>query len=163
MKMYVFEGTPDEISKVMQTMEPASGSGVVAVPAALEAKTRPPLPLGTTKGSSESYEEKEFVTIEFAREVMTRIKLSDPLKNLLIALNAAHPKWVSAADLYKASGYEGQRFAGLMGAFGRRMKHTSGFNEEAYFFDFDWDDEASAWKYRLPEAVLEAMRLEGIA
>lgn len=162
MKMYVFEGTPDEIGAVMKTMGPITGASL-AMPLT-ESKSRPPLPLTPPTGAGDNDEEKmEFVTVEFARAAMTRIALSDPLKNVLIALRDADPEWVSVADLYEASGYTSQQFAGLMGAFGRRMKYTEGFREDAHFFDFEWDEETSAWSYRLPDSVIEAMRLEGIA
>lgn len=158
MKMYVFEGTPDEIGMVMKSLR---GAEVDATPS--PTKARPPLPLTPFKGSVNEGEERKFVTIEFARQVMTRLPLSAPFERVLIALKEAHPDLVSTADLYKASGYVGQHFAGLMGAFGRRMKHTKGYDDEAHFFNFEWDEEAGGWKYGLPDSVLEAIRLEGVA
>ena len=160
MRMFVFEGSPEEIGQVLKTLGPLDVTQITAPQ--VETKGRPPLPLTPPIGVDEAQDMK-FVTVEFARAAMTRISLSEPLKKVLVALRDADPDWVSAAELYKASGYEGQQFAGLMGAFGRRMKHTDGYDEDAYFFDFEWDEDASAWKYRLPDSVIEAMRLEKIS
>lgn len=161
MKMYLFEGTPEEIGQVMKTMEPSGGASLVA--ATKDAKNRPPLPLSPPTGANDEDERREFVTVEFAREAMTRIALSEPLKNVLVALRKADPEWVPVADLYEASGYTFQQFAGLMGAFGRRMKYTKGYDEDVHFFDAEWDEKAEAWNYRLPDSVIEAMQLEAIA
>jgi hypothetical protein len=49
-----------------------------------------------------------------------------------------------------------------MGAFGRRVRNTPGYDQEAAFFFFEWDDEAGAWKYRLPDTVREALELENL-
>ena len=167
MKMFVFEGSSDEISRVFNQMEPPAATKRIVVDSRAEISAekagKPPMPLGNVKPSDYYDEDKTFVTVDFAREAMTRIDLSDPLRAVLVALYNAHPDWVSASDLYSASGYEGQRFAGLMGAFGRRMKHTNGYDEAAHFFDYDWDYSTSAWRYRLPDPVREAIRLEQIA
>jgi hypothetical protein len=153
--MYVFEGTPEEISQVAQTMLPMSASNTMSVE---PPKEMPP----ATTPSKTSEGPAKFVTVEFARRVLTRLPLSGPFKAVLKALNEAHPEWVSSADLYKASGYTVPQFSGLMGAFGRRMLHTDGFDEDAHFFDYAWDEKVKAWKYRLPDTVREALRLESL-
>lgn len=160
MKLYVFEGSPEEIGAVYKQMERDSSDPVV-IDQTLDKASKPPLPLGGAKPSTNGGK-KEFVTEKFARTAMTRLALSAPLRAVLITLYKAKSEWVPVAELYKASGYDGAQFAGLMGAFGRRMKHTNGYDADAYFFDFDWDDNTSAWRYRLPESVKEAMRSAGI-
>lgn len=160
MKLYVFEGSPEEIGAVYKQMDRDS-SDPVMIEQAVDKGSKPALPLGGAKPSSKNGK-KEFVGEKFARAAITRLELSAPLRAVLIKLYNAQSDWVPVAELYKASGYDGAQFAGLMGAFGRRMKHTYGYDADAYFFDFDWDDNTSAWRYRLPESVKEAMRAAGI-
>lgn len=148
MKMYVFEGTPDEIRKVVQSMEPMKAAGQASVEA------------GEPTLEENSDGETKFVEVDFARRALSRIKLSEPFQATMKALNDAYPEWVPIADLHEASEYSSAQFAGLMGAFGRRLSHTKGYDEEAHFFDYEWDDVTGAWKYRLPESVHKALRLE---
>ncbi len=150
MKMYVFEGTPEEISQVVLTMQP-----IVPAPAAI----------GKLKSSASAEamgggEEKEFVDLQVARDVLTRLDLSKPMLAVLKVLYAAGEEWVSSADLHKASQYRVPQFAGLMGAFGRRLANTDGYEDGTHFFDFQWDDEVGAWQYRLPENVRIALEAE---
>jgi hypothetical protein len=148
MKMYVFEGTPDEIRKVVQNMEP------------MTAGMQTPVDSGEPTLDKNSDGETAFVEVDFARRALSRIKLSAPFKATMKALNDAYPEWVPIAKLHEASEYSPAQFAGLMGAFGRRLSHTKGYDEEAHFFDYEWDDATEAWKYRLPESVHEALQLE---
>jgi hypothetical protein len=105
---------------------------------------------------------EKFVTAEVAYQVLTRIELSKPMKDALAKLAQAYPDQVSASDLYKVTGYDGMRFAGLMGAFGRRIANTPGYDGESYFFDEEWDHERQVRLYRLPESVMEALRKFGL-
>ncbi len=155
MKMYVFEGTPEEISKVAQAMQPMAAANTTSVEQPTEVSP-------AKKPSKPSEGPAKFVSVEFAHRVLTRRPLSDPFRAVIKALNEAHPAWVSSADLYEASNYTVAQFSGLMGAFGRRMSHTEGFDEDAHFFDYEWDEEVEAWKYRLPDTVREALRLENL-
>lgn len=139
MKLYIFEGTPEEISKAM------------------------PMVSEMNTGLKEDIEleapadaEEVFVTKHFARRVFTRRRLSDGLSSMFGALAEAYPGWVLITDLHEATGYSPSEFAGLMGAFGRRISHTNGYDEELAFIERDWDDEAGEWKYRLPDSVYEA-------
>ena len=61
------------------------------------------------------------------------------------------------SDLHRVSGYKPQQFAGLMGAFGRRMSHTEGYDGAAHFFDYQWNEDQEAWEYSLPETVYQAL------
>ena len=79
-----------------------------------------------------------------------------------MALYEAHPNWLSQATLREASGYEPAQYAGLMGAFGRRLANTEGYDPEAYFFEWKWDDDEEAWVCRLPDTVREALTLENL-
>ncbi|KRB18265.1 hypothetical protein ASD99_31030 [Mesorhizobium sp. Root695] len=150
MKMFMFEGTPEEISQVVQKMQP--GEQVMAIPVTNAPKQ--PLPPGAAGDGS------KFVTVDFARRVLTRIPLSTGMLAVLKKLYEAHPDWASSAELYEASNYSMKQFSGLMGAFGRRMAGTSAYDDEADFFDYQWDHTASAWQWRLPDSVREALEAE---
>lgn len=154
MKMYVVEGTPDEISAVMHTM----GSAPNADSASARSRRR----FVETEELEDEEENETFVTTEFARAALTRIPLSKPFRAVLAGLKKAHPEMVAVSELHEISQYDPSQFAGLMGAFGRRMKHTDGYDPEALFFTSDWDEEAEAWRYGLAATVVEALDLEGI-
>ena len=79
---------------------------------------------------------------------------------MLRALYSAHPGMVLATTLAQQVGYTRSQFAGLMGAFGRRVSHTEGYDGDAWFFEQQWNRGAGCCEYGLPETVREAMRLE---
>ena len=56
--------------------------------------------------------------------------------------------------------YEPARFAGLMGALGRRMANTEGYDSDLLFFESRWNANEEIWEYRLPDTVCEALVLE---
>ena len=150
MKLYVYDGTPDEISQVVQKLQattPAESRPNESDDAFLSQDPKGP---------------KKFVETDFALRTLSRIKLSDPFKATIRALDKALPEWVHISELHEASGYKPAQFAGLMGAFGRRMAHTEGYDGEAHFFDYEWDEDTEAWKYRIPDSVHEAIRLMGL-
>ncbi len=153
--MVVFEGTAEEISKVFHTtIQPmTAGNAMSGEP-----------PENTSSAVAKTSEgPTKFVTVDFARRVLTRRPLSKPLKALIQALTEAHPNRVLIATLYDATGYTAAQFAGLMGAFGRRVAYTEGFEKGTYFFDYKWNVEANQWEYRFPESAREAVSLENLA
>ena len=83
-----------------------------------------------------------------------------PMSNLLRALCDAHPNWLSQEEMCDASGYLGSQYSGLMGAFGRRLANTDGYDSEAHFFEYQWDEDSEGWVYRLPDPVREALATE---
>lgn len=156
MKMYVFEGTPEELSQVAKTLQ------VSALSAGAEISTEEsPVQESAPTSDEEDGGEDEGVTVRFARRALKRRALSDPLKAVFRRLYEAND-WVGIEELCEVSEYRRPQFAGLMGAFGRRLANTPGHDEDASFFFFEWDDEAEAWKYRLPDTVREALELEGV-
>ena len=123
MRAFIFEGTAEEVGRVVQAMQPSSATSVEPPP------TRP------TTGDEETWPP---VTEEFARRVLTRRRLSGPVKAMLRTLSQVDPgDYVPVADLYEATGYSSSQFAGLMGAFGRRIAHTEGYDENAVFFEYE--------------------------
>lgn len=152
MKLYVFDGTPEEIRDVARGILPMGTGPALAVE--VPEKERP-----VTMGSDGSGSETKFVTTEFARRVLTRRPhLMPRIQAVLAALSAASGKWVPRSELRRAVDYSPHQFAGLMGAFGRRVSHTEGYDDEAWFIEQDWDEDEQDWVYRLPESVLEALK-----
>lgn len=152
MKAYMFEGTAQEVIEAMTAMQAASSTEVPAGAAAAVAPT-----------VAEEGEEKEFVSTEVARRVLSRRPLSREQLAVLKMLYAALPDWVPAAKLQAAISYTPAQFAGLMGAFGRRFSHTDGYVENTWLFDAEWDYDVGAYNYRMPETVKAAMDAEKLA
>lgn len=152
MKMYVFEGTSEEISKIAKEMQISSIS------------IQPVQPIVSHDSSDGDGDDvKVYVSESVARTAFTRRPLSDQQKVTLTTLTNAYPNWVTAFDLQEATNYTAAQFAGLMGAFGRRVSHTPGFVEGSWLFDCVWDDAKRCWVYKLPETVYDAIKAEEIA
>lgn len=152
MKLYVFDGTPEEIRDVIRGMLPMGTDHSLSVE--VSEKVRP-VPM---RSDGSGFDTK-FVTTEFAHRVVTRRPpLMPRIQAVLTALTEAAGEWVPRSELRHVADYTPQQFAGLLGAFGRRMSHTEGYDEEAHFFEYLWDDEKKEWLYRLPDSVLEALK-----
>ena len=143
-------GTPAEISDVLQALP---GTAMVHT-AAVELTDE------VVESSTSPEEATRFVTIRFARRALKRLKLSKPMRKVLRALYKAETEWLPLAMLQDVAGYSPAQFAGLMGAFGRRLANTEGYDSDAAFFEYDWDEDGETWNYRLPETVREALALE---
>lgn len=156
MKMFVFEGSSEEITEVFRSLQATETGAVAAVKLPDEASSSATAP-------ETSEEEIRYVSVAFARRVLTRRRLSGPVMAMLKTLYECHPEWVSSATLYDATGYTSAQFAGLKGAFGRRMSKTTGYDAQAEFFEWKENKETGEWEYRLPDTVREALRLEGLA
>ena len=75
----------------------------------------------------------------------------------------AHPDWLPSPALHRAAGHSRPaQFRGLMGAFGKRMANTEGYDPEAYFFECRWNEDENVWEYRLPDTVREALTLDAL-
>jgi hypothetical protein len=151
MKLYIFEGTPQEISEVIPDFNAKS-------PAVFPSAAASTLTTQVTDDSEPL--EPEYVSLQVAREVLKRRKLSKEQLLVLKEIYKAFPNPVTGVDLQARIGYDRPQFSGLMGAFGRRYSHTDGFIPNTWFFEQKWDDEAKSHRYGLPETVREAMRLE---
>lgn len=108
--------------------------------------------------------EKRFVAVEFAREVLRRLPLSPAQRAVLKVLyDAGAEEYVTTTELVRVLRYEsGHQLAGVMGAFGRRIANTKGFDKNAAFFEIRWSETAAAWEYRLPATVRKALEKEGL-
>ena len=151
MKVYVVEGTLEEIV----TIFPGLGSSSPLVPEALAitstAAVSPP---------SESGDEDGAVSVEVARQVLTRRELWPKQLQLLQELYHAHPGTISGSEIQEKIGYSRPEFSGFMGAFGRRLTHTPGYEPQTWFFMQEWDGEQGTYNYSLPATVRQAMELE---
>lgn len=99
----------------------------------------------------------EFVSTDVAFRALTRIKLGKETKAVLRLIYEGGDAWTSAAALQKEIGYSPAQFAGLMGAFGRRLANTAGYVLHSSFFEYEWDAERSCYLYRLPAPVRAAV------
>ena len=147
------EGTTAEISDVLRALPGAATVHTTAVELTNAGAQ-------ATPGPETLKPESGFVTTRFARRVLKRLPLSTPMKNVLRALYKAHPKRLSQATLQDVAGYQPSQYAGMMGAFGRRIANTEGYDSETQFFDWRQGDEEETWYYRLPDTVREALTLE---
>jgi hypothetical protein len=136
---YEFEGTVEELAALKRALE-----------------TEKPSETGSAL-AYRSHSTAGFVDEEKALEIITRRRLSKEQVLVLTALYRAGDKWVSAADLQKALKYNTSQFAGLMGAFGRRVSFTKEVGNRK-FFDQEWDSDRGCNLYRLPESVRMAVK-----
>jgi hypothetical protein len=151
MRAFMFEGTPEEVTEAMKKL----GAGSVGLPAtSTSAKTD-----GADDGDDDD-DEVEYVDVGVARRTVTRIPLSNEQKIVLKTLYGAGEDGVLASKLQSLTKYSKGQFAGLMGAFGRRVSHTRGYVDGSLFFRQDWDDEEGCYRYWLPETVRDAVKRE---
>ncbi|QHD70886.1 hypothetical protein GS397_27700 (plasmid) [Sphingobium yanoikuyae] len=154
MKMFVFEGTPAQLAEMAKSM----GASTNAVTAALPISS----PTVNSPEEADDYDGTVVVTTEFARKVLTRRPLSKEQRKLLVTLANATPDYTLATVLQEALDYSPAQFAGMMGAFGRRLTHTPHYVNDSYFFDQEWVHDEGCYKYRLPETVIAALKAEKI-
>ena len=140
MKMYVFEGSPEELSKMFPTVGLNQSSVTVVPSETVTIRTSDP----------------RKVTVEEAVLILTRRHLSDNLRTILIALYEAGEKRLTSDDLKKVSGLNSDQFRGVFGAFGRRVANT--ISDEVVFIDYKWEDTLGQYTWTLPETVRQAMR-----
>ena len=159
MKVAILDGTPEEIIKVVRALYPDAGSLMATVN---QVEPSPTTDESSTDEPTNPEAPKTFVSMEFARHVLKRRPLSNAQPIALRGLAEGYPEWVTRDELCAATGYTAHQLAGVMGALGRRVSHTKGYSNGARFFDKTWNDSAGAWDYRLPETVLEALRLENL-
>lgn len=135
------EGTPEEIGALLRSFNDSPPTGGIPTPSSA----------GDT-----------FVSEEIAFRALKRRQLSPEQKIMLSLLKANNPAWTTAKELQKAMGYSPSQFAGLMGAFGKRIGSTDGYVDYTSFFEQEWDYEQDCNRYRLPAGPLAAVRRAGI-
>lgn len=138
---YEFEGSPEELLALKRQLE-SSDDKAMRVGAA---------------GPSEDEHDPEYVSEKVAHLVIVRRPLSREQRILLTTLYEAGKKWTPASELQDQLNYNTSKFAGLMGAFGRRLAYTRGVGRYESFFEQRWDDAAGCNFYRLPPSVRAAL------
>ena len=151
MRVYVFEGTPEEIREAVKALPEHHATAQVEVWEEDHAEAEAGPAERTTEG---------WAGVDLARRALSRRPLSEELQKVLVALYEANLDRVSAPTLQGLIKYSRSQFSGMMGAFGRRLTHTRGYVDPTWFFDREWDQDNGHNTYRLPESVREAMRLE---
>jgi hypothetical protein len=144
------EGNPAEIAEVLRGLGPTQEAAVRATTSSM-VPNRPADPVRQRN--------EEYVSVTIARQVLTRIPLPDVVLKTVRTLYRRHPELVSARELGADISYSSSQFGGLLGAFGRRVSHTPGYEAGASFFIQEWDASEGCWRYGLPESVREALRL----
>ncbi len=144
------EGTAEEVANTLNALSATGALNATALELTgrVTGAVAEPKPLDT---------EKAFVSTEFAKRALKRLPLSKPMIRVLEALYNAPPDGLSAEELHDVAGYSPQQFAGLMGAFGRRLANTKGHDGERPFFDWHWDEDSGTHTCRLPDSVRKAL------
>lgn len=155
-KVIVIEGSVDDVRATLEVIQP-----LVSEPGSLSIEE------SIAQVGSEVMDNsggKRFVTVEFARRALTRLPLSAAQRTVLRTLyDAGAGEYVTTTELVRTLGYRsGHQLAGVMGAFGRRIANTRGFDENATFFEWQLNEDAAAWEYRLPANVRKALEQEGL-
>ncbi|HYI48956.1 MAG TPA: hypothetical protein VEX35_10875 [Allosphingosinicella sp.] len=136
------EGTPEEVAKLLELMSRAS-------------------PASNTSSPVKAQGASPFVSEDVAYNVLTRRELAGVYAKMLQKLDQAGDAWTTAPELQDALGLTTREFAGILGAFGRRLSHTEGAGTRS-FFDQYWDHGQGYNLYRLPPCVRAALRRAGI-
>ena len=139
------EGTLDEIASLLRQFGSAVASNGPAVAGA-----------DVPSGRQSSMDE------DFAFRVLKRRPLSREQTLVLSLLRRNHPSWTTAFDLQKATKYNPNQLAGLLGAFGKRVAATEGHQKGQYFFEVVWDYDLDCYTYRLVEAARSAVIRAGL-
>ena len=138
MRAFFFEGTPNEVGSVV-TQILATGTH------------KPP---SKPKGTST---DMEFVPVDFARLCLTREPpLPKNLARVLAMCADASDEGALRSDLQSAVGFDTHQFTGLMGALGKRVANTEGY-DDTWFIWNEWDDKVEDYRYYVASSVIEAM------
>ena len=137
------EGTPDELAQY---------EAFARFHSVGQASSDPTLPSPPLAGV-----DWEFVSTDVAFRALTRIKLGKETKAVIRRVYSGGEAWTTAEVMQKEVGYKPAQFAGLMGAFGRRLVNTPGYVLNSSFFEQEWDDVRSCYIYRLPPPVRQAV------
>ncbi|MCY3707266.1 MAG: hypothetical protein OXG26_00130 [Caldilineaceae bacterium] len=142
-----FEGTLEELTPILQ---------------ALQATKTATEPTPEINQQAMADEPEKFVTPEFLRRALERHPLSRNTVALLEALcKAEEDVFLSRETLRKKIGvhtdqeFTDQQLTGVIGAFGKRLHQTDGFDGASYF-EYKLVD--GNWHYRLPTALRDVVR-----
>jgi hypothetical protein len=153
MRMLVFEGTVQEIKELQREFMRA-GAQTLAVDLAEQAQSGGEI-LGLTPG-------RQFVNSDVALRFLTRRPLSKEQRAVIVSIYNSGSNGILATDIQREISYSPSRFAGLMGAFGRRLVNTEGYMDYTWAFDNRWETERQCNRYRFPRSVREAVEGAGL-
>jgi hypothetical protein len=159
MKITIVEGTPAEVAEAFpglfaeKTLVIESNES----PKEVEKPLAKPAPEQTSGGTVTA---PVYVTKAVAQAMLRRRPLAAEQRAVIKEIYSAHPKAVLATELQKKVSYSTAQFAGLMGAFGRRLTHTPGFVPHTRFFAQEWDHVLGCYRYGLPDTVRGAVAEE---
>ncbi len=148
MKLWRFEGSPDEFRAIASSL---MGDEVTVVKEEVPEIDTPV----EQKIVKEKNRERRFVTVEEAKEVLTRRPISSSMANILRAVLEAGEGRVGGNDLRDLNAHSLEQFRGVMGAFGNRLVHTVGTDK--WFFDDEWDFINHQNTYKFPPSVRQAL------
>ena len=148
------EGTYEEVSTVLRVLPGTATLGTAAVELSNEVAP------SESGGQEPDGHDSIYVSIQFARRVLTRLGLARRIRAVLTTLCEAQPGWVLLPKLHEITDYTPAQFAGLLGAFGRRVANTEGYDSSLMFIQHRWNDEEGTWEYRIPKTVCDALSLE---
>jgi hypothetical protein len=143
MKLFIYEGSPQEIAEVAQLMGAPSQT--------------PSFPRNTPQIKEDPLQLQEELTVEQIKYVFQRRALAEPLVKILRLLYEAGETRIKSDDLKEALGYSNPEFRGMLGAFGRRLKNTQGIPDGLRLFDETWDENLRQKTWTLPVNVRKAL------
>ena len=147
MKLWRFEGTAEEFSAVASSLMGAEVSPMAVAPEADMVETL-----------SLDDQDIRFVTEDEARHILTRLELSENMKNMLRVLYKAKGRMLSE-DIRDEIGLNSDQFRGMTGAFGRRTAYS--VPGHVRFFDAQWEGESGQFSWLLPDAVKVVLKEVG--
>jgi hypothetical protein len=104
---------------------------------------------------------QKFVTLDEAKRILTRRPLSAPMRDMIQQLFQAGERRTASKQIREAIGFGdadpsgGDKFRGLLGAFGRRVTHD--VEKGTAFFDQQWNVAANEYDWLLPASVRQAI------
>lgn len=154
MKAVVFEGTPNEVAEALKAMGVASPmSATVATLAPAAASDEQDADEGDVE---EEDEDTQPLPLAVAKRILSRRPISTKLKKAMLAIHKAGDDGLLGSELCKLLDYDQSQFRGMMGAFGRRVTYTDGWEEGHGFFDQEWEDE-DGYRYKLFDTSRKAV------
>ncbi len=143
MKLWSFEGTPEEFVTVAPALMVRPSSSIETAPEA-----------GMVEVLQLDDQQTRFVTGDEARHILNRLQLSENMQNMLAVLQRATGR-VLSEDIREDIGLNSDQFRGMTGAFGRRVSHS--VPPHVRFFDAKWEPEQGQYSWLLPESVKQVL------
>jgi hypothetical protein len=139
------EGTPREIAELLKALKAGR-------PSLSETK----MPNGNAEISS--VDRHPYLNEDTAFRALKRRPLSQEQKTFLSELAKRHPEWTLSTELQKMTEYSKAQFSGMLGALGKRVSGTEGYQDGTWFYDNKWDYDDDCYGYRLPEHLVEVVK-----